>query len=182
MSSEVGGTGLEPVTPSLSSPQSCYSPLAGVPSFWPVCRIFRTLLERRLRVLSAIVPPRQQPRRARQRSLYAHACKPDVCKVGSACRGGQWSATREDSPRAETFWISTSPPTARQMSSAVRSGQRRGGREPASARPRRSPGRVVAPRTEPKCFGRCRASSATCRSGASCGFARRARPRVASAS
>ena len=39
----MGGTGLEPVTPSLSSPQSCYSALAGTPSFWPVCRTVRTL-------------------------------------------------------------------------------------------------------------------------------------------
>jgi hypothetical protein len=40
---KVGGTGLEPVTPSLSSPQSCYSALAGTPLLWPVCRTVRTL-------------------------------------------------------------------------------------------------------------------------------------------
>src|SRR5215831_16679566 len=39
----MGGTGLEPVTPSLSSPQSCYAPLVRTPSLWPLCRSFRTL-------------------------------------------------------------------------------------------------------------------------------------------
>ena len=39
----MGGTGLEPVTPSLSSPQSCYAPLAGTPSLSRLCRNLRTL-------------------------------------------------------------------------------------------------------------------------------------------
>src|SRR5215510_2207638 len=39
----MGGTGLEPVTPSLSSPQSCYPPLAGTPSLSRLCRNLRTL-------------------------------------------------------------------------------------------------------------------------------------------
>src|SRR5262249_8997069 len=39
----MGGTGLEPVTPSLSSPQSCYTALARTSSFWPFCRTLRTL-------------------------------------------------------------------------------------------------------------------------------------------
>jgi hypothetical protein len=42
----MGGTGLEPVTPSLSSPQSWYSPFAQVGRYCLVCRTFRPLAAR----------------------------------------------------------------------------------------------------------------------------------------
>ena len=55
----MGGTGLEPVTPSLSSPQSCYAPLAGTPSLSRLCRNPRTLPAAAFALVLGLRPPLQ---------------------------------------------------------------------------------------------------------------------------
>jgi hypothetical protein len=62
MRCQMGGTGLEPVTPSLSSPQSCYVSLAGTPSLSRLCRNLRTLPACGVRKFD---PPRNRRRRGR---------------------------------------------------------------------------------------------------------------------
>jgi hypothetical protein len=55
--SSVGGTGLEPVTPSLSSPQRCYAALAGTPSLSRLCRNLRALPAAAFALVLGFRPP-----------------------------------------------------------------------------------------------------------------------------
>jgi hypothetical protein len=53
----MGGTGLEPVTPSLSSPQRCYAALAGTPSLSRLCKNLRTLPAAAFALVLGLRPP-----------------------------------------------------------------------------------------------------------------------------
>ena len=88
---EVGGTGLEPVTPSLSSPHSCYAPLARTPSLSRVCRNLCTLPAAAFALVLGLRLPLQL---ARVSTAAAASSRQETCSPTSASRSAAVGAHR----------------------------------------------------------------------------------------